>query len=115
MTSKTPTAEQNVQAMREMRGVDEAPQTGDSLWDRILFRCPKCRHGYPAQTDGTASVTCGACGFVYLDISMLLDRLYLEVNILGGTPFDGPYNTAIGDVLTVLRTAGAMDVETERR
>ena len=46
---------------------------------------------------------------------MLLDRAYIEINALGGTPFDGPHNTAIGLALDVLTRLGAVDVEIERR
>ena len=85
-------------------------ETGDTLWDRIVSRCPKCH-----TAAANVHESCGHCGFEYEDFLMLLDRVYLEVNALGGTPFDGPYNTAVGDVLTVLRRLGAIDVETERR
>lgn len=107
------TAEQNAQAIREMRGAEETPpSTGCALWDRIVSRCPKCHHSYP---HGKAHESCGSCGFIYEDEFMLLDRLYLEINALGGAPFDGPYNAAIGHALNVLRANGAVDVETERR
>ena len=89
-----------------------ALETGDSGWDRILSRCPKCQREH---THASVYESCGHCGFLYKDWQMLIDRVYLEVNALGGTPFDGPYNTAIGDVLDILRGMGAVDVETERR
>lgn len=86
--------------------------TGDSLWDRVMARCPRCHaaHRLEAVAD-----SCGYCGFCYGDSEMLLDRIYLEVNAMGGTPVDGPVNTTVGEVLEVLRRLGAVDIETERR
>ena len=113
MNSKMPTAEQIVQALREMRGIENETQTGDRAWDRITSQCPKCRTPYAPR--GPSHESCGTCGFTYEDHLQLLDYLYLKINVLGGGPFDGPYNTAITDVLNVLADAGAIDVETERR
>ena len=114
MSSKMPTAEQNAQALREARGDQmESSPTGDRAWDRITSQCPKCRTPYAPH--GRPHESCGTCGFTYEDHLQLLDCLYLKINVLGGAPFDGPYNTAIGDALDVLRDAGAIDVETERR
>ena len=31
-----------------------------------MMQCPSCHHNYPAPLDGVESVTCGACGFIYV-------------------------------------------------
>ena len=86
--------------------------TGDRLWDRVMARCPHC---WAAHQPADAHLSCGHCGYTYESSLMLLDRIYLEINALGGAPVDGPYNTAIGHALNVLSAMGAVDVETERR